>query len=99
MTFDKNIKRNIKMTNYIFCLGSKFINLFHGTGLLRYPLKTEKQSLLMFSRGMGTRWVNGCVRYIFASLFLGLNENTSQVKKNMFYFTSKPLFVFEKIKF
>ena len=46
-------------------------------------------------------WKNlkGCVRYIFASLFLSLNESTCQMKKNVFYFTSKPLFVFEKIKF
>ena len=41
----------------------------------------------------------GCVPYIFASLFLGLNECTFQMKKNVFYFTSKPYFVLEKIKF
>ena len=41
----------------------------------------------------------GCVRYIFASLFLGLNKSTCQIKKNVFYFTSKPLFVLKKIKF
>ena len=38
----------------------------------------------------------GCVCYIFASLFLGLNESTCQMKKIIFYFTSKPLFVPEK---
>ena len=43
--------------------------------------------------------LKGCVRCIFASLFLGLNENTCQIKKKFFYFTSKPLFVFEKIKY
>ena len=43
--------------------------------------------------------LKGCVRYIFAGLFLGLNESTCQTKKNVFYFTSKPLFVLEKIKF
>ena len=41
----------------------------------------------------------GCVCYIFASLFLSLNESTCQIKKNAFYFTSKALFVLEKIKF
>ena len=41
----------------------------------------------------------GCVRYIFACLFLGLNESTCQMKKNVSYFISKPLFVLEKIKF
>ena len=40
----------------------------------------------------------GCVHCIFASLLLGLNESTCQMKKNV-YFTSKPLFVLEKIKF
>ena len=45
------------------------------------------------------RWLKGCVCYIFASLFLGLNESTSKMKKVVFYFTSKPLFVLEKIEF
>ena len=44
-------------------------------------------------------FIKGCVCYIFASLFLGLNESTCQIKKNVFYFTLKPLFVFEKIEF
>ena len=43
--------------------------------------------------------VKGCVCYIFANLFLGVNESTCQIQKNVFYFTSKPLFVLEKIKF
>ena len=31
----------------------------------------------------------GCVCYIFASLFLGLNDSTCQMKKNVFYFEEK----------
>ena len=31
--------------------------------------------------------------------FLSLNESTCQTRKNDFYFTSKALFVLEKIKF
>ena len=31
--------------------------------------------------------------------FLSLNKNTCQSRKNVFYFTSKALFVHEKIKF
>ena len=31
--------------------------------------------------------LKGCVHYIFASLFLDLNESTCQIKKNVFYFT------------
>ena len=42
--------------------------------------------------------LKGCVCYVFASLFLGLNDNTCQIQKNIFYFTSKPPFVLEKIK-
>ena len=41
----------------------------------------------------------GCVHYIFASLFLRLNEGTSQTRENAFYFNLKALFVLEKIKF
>ena len=42
--------------------------------------------------------LKGCVRYIFASLFLSLNESTRQASKNVFYFTWKALFDLEKIK-
>ena len=31
--------------------------------------------------------------------FLSINESTCQTRKNAFYFTSKALFVLEKIKF
>ena len=31
--------------------------------------------------------------------FLSLNESTCQTRKNVFYFTSRALFVLEKIKF
>ena len=44
----------------------------------------------------------GCVLYIFASLFLSLNESTCQTSENAFYFTSKVkylLHVLKKIKF
>ena len=41
----------------------------------------------------------GSVGYILASLFLHLNESTCQNEKNVFYFTSKALFVLEKMKF
>ena len=41
----------------------------------------------------------GCVRYIFARLFLSLSESLCQTRKNVFYFTLKALFILEKIKF
>ena len=43
--------------------------------------------------------LKGCVCYIFASLLLGLNKSTCQIKNSVFYFTSKPLFILMKIKF
>ena len=39
------------------------------------------------------------VSITFVLVFLNLNEGTCQTKKNVFYFTSKALFVLEKIKF
>ena len=44
-------------------------------------------------------FIKGYVRYIFARLCLSLNESSCQTKKNVFHFTSKALFVLEKIKF
>ena len=37
----------------------------------------------------------GCVRYIFAILFLSLKESTCETRKNVFYFTLKALFILE----
>ena len=42
--------------------------------------------------------LKGCVRYILLVCFISLNGSTCQTKKNDFYFTSKALFVLEKIK-
>ena len=52
-----------------------------------YHNKTAKKSCLF----------KGCIRYIFASFFLSLNESTCETRKNVFYFTSKALFVLKKI--
>ena len=60
---------------------------------------TSNSSHLKILKNPGLYQLQGYVRYIFAHLFLGLNESTCQIKKNIFYFTSKPLFALEKIKF
>ena len=39
--------------------------------------------------------VKGCVRYVFASLFLSLKQSTRETRKNVFYFTLK-LFLFRR---
>ena len=41
----------------------------------------------------------GCVRYILLVCFFSLKESTCETRKNVFYFTSRVLFVLEKIKF
>ena len=50
-----------------------------------------KVSILRGLKVMSTTFVLNC--------FLKLNESTFQTRKNIFYFTSKALFVLEKIKF
>ena len=40
-----------------------------------------------------------CAHYICDVYFLNLHESSCQTRKNVFYFTSKTLFVLEKIKF
>ena len=44
-----------------------------------------------------------CLKVVSATFllvcFLNLNESTYQTKKNVFYFTSKALFILKKIKF
>ena len=62
-------------------------------------LKMDPEKIPSPSRNDMMVMLKGCVRYIFASLFLGLNESPCQIKKKNFYFTSKPLFVLEKIKY
>ena len=58
-------------------------------------------SFLFFSIGKCIRFdlFKGCVRYILASLFVSLKENTRKTRKNVFYFTLKTLSVLEKIEF
>ena len=41
----------------------------------------------------------GCVHYIFASLFFNSRREHLSNQKNVFYFTSRALFVLEKVKF
>ena len=40
-----------------------------------------------------------CVRYVLLVCFVCLKDSTCETKKNVFYFTSKVLFVLEIIKF
>ena len=41
----------------------------------------------------------GCVCYILLVCFLCLKESTCETRKNVFYFTSEPLFILEITKF
>ena len=40
----------------------------------------------------------GCVRYIFTKLFFMSKKRTCETRNNVFYFTSKALFILEIIK-
>ena len=69
-------------------------------------LENEKNFLDFFKDFLSVKYktncehkLKGCVCYIFASLFLSLNESTCQTEKNVSYFTSKALFVLKEIKF
>ena len=44
-------------------------------------------------------FIKGCIRYIFAILFICLKERTYETRKNVSYFTLKGLYVLEIIKF
>ena len=57
--------------------------------------KPKKQT----SENVADTTFKGCVLYFFGRLFLGQNESTCQIKKNIFYITSKALFFLKKIKF
>ena len=59
----------------------------------------SSDALKRYIEGIETYNFKGCVRYIFASLFLCLKESTCETRKNVFYLTLKALFVFEIIKF
>ena len=51
---------------------------------------------ICFCYNVFLRYLKGCVRYIFASLFLSIKESFREIRKNVFYFTSKALLVLEK---
>ena len=75
----------------------KIVRSFEDCGLLmKLLLKHQKQN----KRTNGwISWyvIKGCIRYIL--LVLCLKESTCETRKNVFYFTSKALFVIEIIKF
>ena len=75
---------------------------FSPSQVLIYSLNFDVSDFIFDGRSFhisGPKDLKGCVRYIFASLFLSLNESTCQTRKNAFYFISKALFILEKIKF
>ena len=89
-----------------------FVNSFIFSEITETNIKTSKLSTkkaamfgkfptkyLQESSDVCNLVLKDCVRYIFAHLFLSLNESPCQTRKNVFYFTSKTLFVLEKIKF
>ena len=85
--------------NLLLCLQGKTQSFDVMACHLFYPQSSfSVQYLFSTSVTISFQFI-GCVCYIFARLLLGLNESTCQIKKNVFHFTSKPLFVLEKIVF
>ena len=58
----------------------------------------EKSDLIRTQCNILVHSFKGCVRYIFDSLFFKTKREHLRNKKNVFYFLSEALFVFEKIK-
>ena len=73
------------------------LNMANNIVLCYVHANSEKPELFHFK--MKVTLIKGCVCYIFACLFLSLNESICQTRKNTFYFTWKALFVLKKIKF
>ena len=73
--------------------------LYNNVDVTERIKKSEFENFLSLATQESYFMFKGCVRYIFARLFLGLNESPCQTRENVFYFTSKALFVLEKIKF
>ena len=54
--------------------------------------------IILLHNTLTKRELEGCVHYIFAS-FLSLKESTRETGGDVFYFTSKALFILVNIKF
>ena len=68
----------------------------YGVGLTKnYCITVSMQKI----SSIHTLILKGCVCYILLVCFLSLKESTYETRKNVFYFTSKALFVLKKIKF
>ena len=81
-------------------LKSQMVQLFWvGDCSVKLPVGCHDASLTFICFLLALLIFRGCVRYIFASLFLSLKDSTCETRKNVFYFTVKALFVLEKIKF
>ena len=64
-----------------------------------YLEASRTSTMELFSLRLSRNILKGCVCYIFARLFLSLNESPCETRKNVFSFTSKALFILKKIKF
>ena len=63
----------------------------------------KKKDTKDFWQSIREKWQNLHLKVVSATFFLvsflSLDKSTCQIRKNVFYFTSKALFVFEKMKF
>ena len=93
--WSKKVQNNVRNYNFLakcIYLYFQIFSIFIDKILLTFQNITNalirKEKKQTGKRKTKKSWTlfKGCVRYIFASLFLNLNENTCQTRKNVFYF-------------
>ena len=91
------IDNALSFNKHIPALCKKARNQLNAIGRIQKYVGFKEKEVLLSSFVLSN--FKGCVRYIFAGLFLSLNDSACQTRKNVFYFTSKALLVLEKMKF
>ena len=84
-TINKKKRLNLKSESsqggfiILMCGGGKYATIAWKSNKLKMVVKSTLSAQ--------TLALKGCVRYIFASFFLSVNESTYQTRKRAFYFT------------
>ena len=94
-------ERQSRLLSHPNCESSAFANLCTlGSGGTTW-MQTDPHLLVL--KPVSVSEISACLKVVSATFlpvcFLSLKESTCETRKNVFYFTSKALFVHEKIKF
>ena len=93
--------KNIMYIQCKLCIYSQSVRVFLGGGpyIETSPLICSKSvDWFLYDRDLNQERVKCCVHYIFADLFRQSKRDHVCTRKNVFYFSSKALFVLEKVK-